>query len=96
MFGIDTTPVLAGSGGIGLIVGLGAQPVINDLVSGLFVLFENLYLVGDVVQIGKATGIVEAIDIRTTRIRDDPGGQLHIIRNGQINDVRGSSPSPTR
>lgn len=87
VFGIDTTPVLAGIGGIGLIVGLGAQPVINDLVSGLFVLFENLYLVGDVVQIGKATGIVEAIDIRTTRIRDDPGGQLHIIRNGQINDV---------
>jgi len=87
VLGINTTPILAGIGGIGLIVGLGAQPVINDLVSGLFVLFENLYLVGDVVQIGKATGIVEAIDIRTTRIRDDPGGQLHIIRNGQINDV---------
>jgi small conductance mechanosensitive channel len=87
VLGFNTTPILAGIGGVGLIVGLGAQPVINDLVSGLFVLFENLYLVGDVVQIGKATGIVEAIDIRTTRIRDDPGGQLHIIRNGQINDV---------
>jgi len=87
VLGFNTTPILAGIGGVGLIVGLGAQPVINDLVSGLFVLFENLYLVGDVVQIGKAIGVVQAIDIRTTRIRDDPGGQLHIIRNGQINDV---------
>lgn len=87
VFGINTTPILAGIGGAGLIVGLGAQPVINDLVSGVFVLFENLYLVGDHVRIGKAQGIVEAIDIRTTRIRNEPGGQLHIIRNGQISDV---------
>ncbi|OQY49098.1 MAG: hypothetical protein B6242_00180 [Anaerolineaceae bacterium 4572_78] len=84
--GYDITIILAGLGGIGLVVGLGAQPVVTDLVSGAFVLFENLYLVGDYIETGNAKGIVEAIDIRTTRLRN-PDGQLHIIRNGQIGDI---------
>ena len=83
---INTTPILAAIGGIGLIVGLGAQPVISDLVSGAFILFENMYLVGDYVETGEAAGIVEAIDVRTTRLRD-PDGQLHIIRNGQLGNI---------
>ncbi|MCB9077358.1 MAG: mechanosensitive ion channel [Anaerolineaceae bacterium] len=83
---INTTPILAAIGGIGLIVGLGAQPVISDLVSGAFILFENIYLVGDYVETGEAAGIVEAIDVRTTRLRD-PDGQLHIIRNGQLGNI---------
>ncbi len=83
---INTAPILAAIGGIGLIVGLGAQPVINDLVSGAFILFENLYLVGDYIETGEAAGVVEAIDVRTTRLRD-PDGQLHIIRNGQLGDI---------
>ncbi|MDM8518720.1 mechanosensitive ion channel [Anaerolineales bacterium HSG6] len=82
----NIAPILAAVGGVGLVVGIGAQPVVNDLVSGLFVLFENLYLVGDYIEIGEAKGIVEAIDIRTTRLRD-PDGQLHIVRNGQIGDI---------
>ncbi|MCB0191888.1 MAG: mechanosensitive ion channel [Anaerolineae bacterium] len=83
---INTTPILAAIGGIGLIVGLGAQPVISDLVSGAFILFENIYLVGDYVETGEAAGIVEAIDVRTTRLRD-PDGQLHIMRNGQLGNI---------
>ncbi len=85
---IDPTPILAGAGIIGLAVGLGAQTLINDVVSGFFILFENQYLVGDYIEITKAEdfsleGIVESIELRTTRIRH-PNGQLHIIRNGDV------------
>jgi small-conductance mechanosensitive channel len=83
---LDVTPILAGAGLLTLIVGLGAQPIINDVVSGFFILFENLFLVGDYIEIGTAQGVVEAIDIRTTRIRD-PDGQQHILRNGQMGEV---------
>ena len=86
VFEIDTTPILAGAGVIGLAVGLGAQNFVTDLVSGFFILFENQYLVGDVVQIGEATGRVEAINIRSTQIRDE-SGKLYIIPNGQIKTV---------
>ncbi|MDM8527111.1 mechanosensitive ion channel family protein [Anaerolineales bacterium HSG24] len=82
----NVAPILAAIGGVGLVVGIGAQPVVNDLVSGLFVLFENLYLVGDYIELGEAKGVVEGIDIRTTRLRD-PDGQLHIVRNGQIGNI---------
>jgi len=83
---LNPTPLLAGAGIIGIVVGLGAQPLINDLVSGLFILFENLFLVGDYIETADARGIVESIDIRTTRLRD-PSGQQHILRNGQIGDI---------
>jgi small conductance mechanosensitive channel len=84
--GLNPGPVLAGAGLVGLVVGLGAQPLINDVVSGFFILFENLFLVGDYIETGSARGVVEAIDIRTTRIRD-PDGQQHILRNGQLNEI---------
>jgi small conductance mechanosensitive channel len=83
---INLGPILAGAGIITIVVGLGAQPVINDLVSGFFILLENLFLVGDYIETGTARGIVEAVDIRTTRIRD-PNGQQHILRNGQLGAV---------
>jgi small conductance mechanosensitive channel len=83
---LNPAPLLAGAGIIGIVVGLGAQPLINDLVSGLFILFESLYLVGDYIETGQGRGVVESIDIRTTRLRD-PGGQQHILRNGQIGDI---------
>ena len=56
------------------------------MVSGFFILFEEHFLVGDFIQIGNAGGIVESIDLRTTRIRDN-AGRHHIIRNGQITDL---------
>ncbi len=83
---LDPTPLLAGAGILGIVVGFGAQPLINDLVSGFFILSENLYLVGDYIETGSGRGVVESIDIRTTRLRD-PGGQQHILRNGQIGDI---------
>ncbi len=84
--GIDPAPILAGAGIIGLAVGLGAQNLINDIVSGFFLLFENYYLVGDYVETDTASGYVEAIELRTTRIRHIYG-QVYIIRNGDITSI---------
>ncbi len=83
---INPLPLLAGAGILGIVIGMGAQPLINDLVSGFFILFEGLFLLEDYIETETARGIVEAIHIRTTRVRD-PNGQLHILRNGQINSV---------
>ena len=84
--GIDPTPILAGAGIIGLAVGLGAQNLINDIVSGFFILFENYYLVGDYIETDEASGYVEAIELRTTHIRHSHG-QVYIVRNGDINSI---------
>jgi small conductance mechanosensitive channel len=84
--GMQTTPILAAASFLGLAVGLGAQNLVTDLVSGFFILFESQYLVGDYVQIGDAHGIVEEVGIRLTEVRDGHG-KLHIIPNGQIKGV---------
>ncbi|MDJ0675048.1 MAG: mechanosensitive ion channel family protein [Calothrix sp. MO_167.B42] len=84
--GINPQPILAGAGILGLAVGIGAQNLINDIVSGFFILFENYYLVGDYIETDKASGYVEAIELRTTRIRHHLG-QVFIIRNGNINSI---------
>ncbi|MSQ95230.1 MAG: mechanosensitive ion channel family protein [Gemmataceae bacterium] len=86
VFEVDTTPILAGAGVIGLAMGLGAQSFVADVVAGFFILFENQFLVGDMIQIGDALGRVEAINIRCTQIRDE-SGKLVIIPNGQIKTV---------
>jgi small conductance mechanosensitive channel len=88
---IDPTPILAGAGIVGIAVGFGAQALIHDIVCGFFILFENYYLVGDYIEAGKVEekvveGTVEAIELRTTRIRH-PNGQLQIIRNGDIGSI---------
>jgi moderate conductance mechanosensitive channel len=88
---IDPTPILAGAGILGLAIGFGAQNLINDIVSGFFILFENYYLVGDYIETGRieertVEGVVEAIELRTTHIRH-PDGQLQIIRNGEVGSV---------
>ncbi len=80
---IDATPILAGAGILALAVGLGAQNLVNDVVSGFFCLFENHFFVGDVVAINGIEGTIEAIELRVTRLRDG-GGRHHVIRNGQI------------
>ncbi|MBY0522298.1 MAG: mechanosensitive ion channel family protein [Gemmataceae bacterium] len=86
VLGVDTRPILAGAGILGLAVGLGAQNLVTDVVSGFFILFENQYLVGDYVKVGDAVGTVEAVGIRLTQIRDGHG-KLWIIPNGQIKGV---------
>lgn len=91
LVGINPAPILAGAGIVGLAVGFGAQNLINDIVCGFFILFENYYLVGDYIEAGKeeervVEGTVEAIELRTTHIRH-PDGQLQIIRNGEIGSI---------
>ena len=84
--GIDPTPILAGAGIVGLTVGLGSQKIVEDLLNGLFLLFEDQVLIGDYIRIGETEGQVEEITLRVTRIRDR-FGRLHILRNGQIQNV---------
>lgn len=86
VLGVDTTPIMAGAGILGLAVGLGGQSLVTDVVSGFFILFENQFLVGDHVKIGDAAGTVEEVGMRVTKIRD-AHGKLHIIPNGQIKGV---------
>ena len=76
VLGFNPMPFLAGAGLLGLVVGFGAQSLINDVVSGFFILFENVYLVGDLIETAGARGLVEAIEFRVTKIRDGDG-RLH-------------------
>lgn len=84
--GIDIGPILAGAGIMGLAVGFGAQSLVKDFLSGMFVLVENQYNVGDVVQAAGASGLVEKITLRATTLRDLEGS-VHIIPNGTIDVV---------
>jgi small conductance mechanosensitive channel len=81
--GIQTAPLVASAGVIGLTLAFGAQSLIKDFVSGVFIITENQYRVGDVVKLNDVAGAVEAIGIRTTVLRD-LDGKLHHIPNGTI------------
>ncbi|RMG95435.1 MAG: mechanosensitive ion channel family protein [Chloroflexi bacterium] len=84
--GISIMPILASVGVAGLAVGLGAQTLVKDVISGIFILIENQYTVGDVVEIAGLVGKVEEMTLRTTELRD-ARGVLHIIPNGEIRIV---------
>ena len=83
------TPLFAGAGIASIIIGLGTQAFIRDFISGLFIVAENQYRVGDVVEIGGGVGIgivegtITRISMRTTTIRDADGA-IHVIPNGGI------------
>jgi small conductance mechanosensitive channel len=81
--GISVTPLLAGAGVAGIVIGFGAQSLIKDLINGIFILLEQWYQVGDVITIGGTTGAVERFNLRTTVIRDIEG-TVHYIPNGEI------------
>src|SRR5689334_11853920 len=81
--GFDLGPVLASAGIVGVAVGFGAQNLIKDFLNGMFMILEDQYGVGDVIDAGEATGTVEAVGLRTTRLRDIAGTVWH-IRNGEI------------
>ena len=83
--GIDPTPILAGVGIIGFAVGIGAQSLVEDIVAGFFILFENYYLVGDFVEINGIHGIVTGIELRTTRIKHED--KNYIIHNRDVKDI---------
>ena len=84
--GLDLNTVFAGVGIIALIIGFGAESLVADLVTGMFMLFENQFNVGDIIELDGYRGKVEFIGIRTTGVRD-VGGNLKIINNSDIKNV---------
>lgn len=81
--GVDITPLAASVGVAGLAVSLGAQTLIKDLISGILILVENQYVVGDFIQVGGVAGQVERLTLRATYLRDI-NGYLHTIPNGEV------------
>jgi small-conductance mechanosensitive channel len=88
--GISIGPLIAGAGLAGVAVGFGAQSLVKDFLAGIFILVEDQYGVGDIVDVGDATGTVEAVSLRTTRLRDVNGTVWH-VPNGQILRVANKS-----
>ncbi|MEO7193355.1 MAG: mechanosensitive ion channel family protein [Pseudonocardiaceae bacterium] len=88
--GIDLAPIIASAGILGVALGFGAQNLVKDFLSGMFMLFENQYDVGDVVDLGAATGTVEGVGLRVTMLRDVKGA-LWYVRNGTVERVGNSS-----
>lgn len=84
--GINVVPLLAGASIAGLAISLGAQALVKDLIGGFMILFENQFRVGDSIQVGDVSGVVEEITLRATLLRDARGRQF-IIPNGDIRIV---------
>ncbi len=93
--GVNLAPLLAGAGIAGIALGFGAQSLVKDFVTGLFMLLEDQYGVGDVVDTGVATGTVEGVSLRTTRVRDVDGVVWH-IPNGVITRLGNKSQQWSR
>ncbi|HJR24198.1 MAG TPA: mechanosensitive ion channel family protein [Acidimicrobiales bacterium] len=81
--GISLGPLIAGAGLAGVALGFGAQSLVKDFLAGIFILVEDQYGVGDIVDVGEASGTIEAVSLRTTRLRDVNGTVWH-VPNGQI------------
>ncbi|MFO7864902.1 MAG: mechanosensitive ion channel family protein [Salinivirgaceae bacterium] len=84
--GLNIAPLLASAGILGLAIGFGAQELVRDFISGFFMLLENQIRAGDVAIINGTAGLVEAIELRTTTLRDF-SGVVHIFQNGKINSL---------
>ncbi len=88
--GINLGPIIASAGIIGVAIGFGAQNLVKDFLSGIFMMVEDQYGVGDVVDVGEATGTVEAVGLRITTLRDLKG-TVWYVRNGEVLRVGNSS-----
>src|SRR5437763_4582205 len=88
--GLDLGPLVASAGIAGVAFGFGAQSLVKDFLTGMFMLMEDQYGVGDIIDAGEAKGTVEAVGLRTTRLRDVEG-TVWYIPNGQINRVGNKS-----
>jgi small conductance mechanosensitive channel len=88
--GLSLGPLIAGAGIVGVALGFGAQSLVKDFLSGMFMLVEDQYGVGDVIDVGEAVGTVEAVSLRTTRLRDVNGTVWH-VPNGEIQRVGNKS-----
>lgn len=93
--GVNLGPVLASAGVVGVAVGFGAQNLVRDFISGVFMLIEDQYGVGDVISVNGASGTVETVSLRITRLRDVNGVVWH-IRNGSIEKVGNESQGWSR
>ncbi|MCE6993534.1 mechanosensitive ion channel family protein [Saccharothrix sp. S26] len=88
--GMNPAPILTSAGILGVAIGFGAQNLVKDFLSGMFMMLEDQYGVGDVVDLGPATGTVESVALRITTIRDT-NGTVWYVRNGEIMRVGNSS-----
>ena len=94
-FQIDLGPLIASAGIAGIALGFGAQSIVKDFLSGFFILVEDQYGVGDIIDVGDAAGVVEAISLRTTQIRD-VNGNLWYVPHGEIARVANKSQEWSR
>lgn len=94
--GLPIAPLLTSAGVVGVAVAFGAQSLVKDVVSGMFMIVEDQYGVGDVIDVGNdVSGVVEAVGLRVTRVRD-VGGTVWIVRNGEILRVGNKSQGWSR
>lgn len=93
--GYNVAPLIAGAGILGVALGFGAQSLVKDFLSGIFMIFEDQYGVGDSVNLGEAVGTVEAVSLRVTRVRD-VDGTVWYVRNGEILRVGNQSQNWSR
>ncbi|PVZ04906.1 small conductance mechanosensitive channel [Actinomycetospora cinnamomea] len=89
-FGVDLAPIIASAGILGVAIGFGSQNLVRDFLSGIFMMLEDQYGVGDFVDLGEASGTVEAVGLRVTTLRDI-AGTVWYVRNGEILRVGNSS-----
>jgi small-conductance mechanosensitive channel len=82
-FGLNLGPVIASAGVLGVAIGLGAQTLVRDVLSGIFMLIEDQYGVGDEIDCLEVSGVVETVGLRITTVRDS-SGTLWYLRNGEI------------
>ena len=90
ILGVNTMAVLAGVGIIGLILGFGAQSLIEDIITGAFIIFEGQYVIGDIIILDEFRGVVRNIGVRTTTI-EDAGGNLKVVNNSDIRNFQNRS-----
>ncbi|MFC0622533.1 mechanosensitive ion channel family protein [Kribbella deserti] len=83
VLGFNVLPLVASASIIGVVLGFGAQTLVKDFLAGVFMIFEDQYGVGDLVDMEKATGVVESVGLRVTRLRGDDG-TLWYVRNGEV------------
>jgi small-conductance mechanosensitive channel len=93
--GVNIAPILASAGIVGVALGFGAQSLVKDFLSGIFMIVEDQYGVGDAVDLGEAVGTVEAVSLRVTRVRD-VNGTVWYVRNGEIVRVGNQSQNWAR
>lgn len=86
LLGVDTTTLLASAGILSIAISLGAKELVSDIISGLFIIFEGDFRVGDIIQVGSWSGTVAEIGVRTTKVMNGQGN-IKVIRNSNVSDI---------